>query len=47
MRYALFFGLIRDYKGLDLLLDAWARLRREGTADDCKLIVAGEFYTSK
>ena len=24
-RYALFFGLIRDYKGLDILLDAWAR----------------------
>ena len=46
-RYALFFGLIRDYKGLDLLLDAWARLRKEGAADDCKLIVAGEFYTSK
>ncbi len=47
MRYALFFGLIRDYKGLDLLLDAWARLRRDGTADDCKLIVAGEFYTAR
>jgi len=27
-RYVLFFGLIRDYKGLDLLLDAWAQLRR-------------------
>lgn len=45
--YALFFGLIRDYKGLDLLLDAWARLRREGGAEGRKLIVAGEFYTSK
>ncbi len=44
--YALFFGLIRDYKGLDLLLDAWARLRREGRIDGRKLIVAGEFYTS-
>lgn len=44
--YALFFGLIRDYKGLDLLLDAWARLRREGRAGGKKLIVAGEFYTS-
>ena len=28
--YVLFFGLIRDYKGLDLLLDAWAGLRRRG-----------------
>ena len=44
--YALFFGLIRDYKGLDLLLDAWARLRREGRIGGRKLIVAGEFYTS-
>ena len=24
-KYTLFFGLIRDYKGLDLLLEAWAR----------------------
>lgn len=46
-RYALFFGLVRDYKGLDLLLDAWARLKRNGPFDDRKLIVAGEFYTSK
>ncbi len=46
-RYALFFGLVRDYKGLDLLLDAWARLKRDGQFDDRKLIVAGEFYTSK
>lgn len=42
-RYALFFGLIRDYKGLDTLLEAWSRFRREGH----KLIVAGEFYTSR
>lgn len=42
MRYMLFFGLIRDYKGLDLLLDAMAdsRIRQQGV----KLIVAGEFY---
>lgn len=45
--YALFFGLIRDYKGLDLLLDAWADLKRTGQLHDRKLIVAGEFYTSK
>jgi glycosyltransferase involved in cell wall biosynthesis len=41
-RYLLFFGFIRPYKGLDLLLDAFAdeRLRQYNT----KLIVAGEFY---
>ena len=42
-RYALFFGLIRDYKGLDTLLEAWSRFRRQGH----KLIVAGEFYASR
>jgi len=46
-RYLLFFGLIRDYKGLDLMLDAWANLRKNGQAEDKKLIVAGEFYTDK
>lgn len=41
-RYVLFFGFIRDYKGLDLLLDAMGdkRLEQLGT----RLIVAGEFY---
>jgi len=46
-RYLLFFGLIRDYKGLDLMFDAWANLRKKGKTDDKKLIVAGEFYTDK
>ena len=40
-RYVLFFGLIRDYKGLDLLLDAWAQLRRAGRTEGRRLIVAG------
>ena len=42
-RYMLFFGLIRDYKGLDLLLKAYAdsRLREENV----RLLVAGEFYS--
>lgn len=42
-RYILFFGFIRKYKGLDLLLKAFAdpRLR----AMPIKLIIAGEFYT--
>lgn len=47
LRYALFFGLVRDYKGLDLLLDAWAQLKAEEKTAGRKLIVAGEFYTSK
>lgn len=47
LRYVLFFGLVRDYKGLDLLLAAWARLRRDGQTEGRRLIVAGEFYTSK
>lgn len=46
-RYALFFGLIRDYKGLDLLLRAWAQLRDAGKTVGRKLIVAGEFYTAR
>ncbi|SFV35336.1 glycosyltransferase [Thermoflavifilum thermophilum] len=44
-RYALFFGLIRAYKGLDLLLRAFADPSvRE--LQDVHLIVAGEFYES-
>ena len=41
-RYLLFFGFIRAYKGLDVLLEAFAdeRLR----ALPLKLIIAGEFY---
>lgn len=41
-RYLLFFGLVRAYKGLDLLIDAFAdaRLRKYPV----KLLVAGEFY---
>ncbi len=41
-RLALFFGFIRKYKGLDLLLEAMAdpRIRSNGI----KLIIAGEFY---
>ena len=45
--YALFFGIVRDYKGLDLLLDAWARLKAEGRTAGRKLIIAGEFYYNK
>ena len=41
--YLLFFGFIRDYKGLDLLLEAFADERLRSLP--LKLIVAGEFYT--
>jgi len=41
-RYMLFFGLVRAYKGLDLLLDAFARLKND--LPDLQLIIAGEFY---
>ena len=42
-RYVLFFGFIRDYKGLDLLLEAFADPRIDEL--NVKLIVAGEFYS--
>lgn len=43
-RYLLFFGFIRDYKGLDWLIQAFAdsRLRKYPV----KLLVAGEYYSS-
>ena len=41
-RYVLFFGLVRAYKGLDLLLDAFAKVKYE--LKDLQLVVAGEFY---
>ncbi|MBQ0030919.1 MAG: glycosyltransferase [Bacteroidales bacterium] len=44
-RYLLFFGLIRDYKGLDLLLDAMANEKIDRSK--VKLIVAGEYYSNK
>ncbi|MFZ0282582.1 MAG: glycosyltransferase [Bacteroidales bacterium] len=40
--YLLFFGFIRDYKGLDLLIEAFADARLRNRK--LKLIVAGEFY---
>ena len=43
VRYAMFFGLIRDYKGLDTLLEAWAKFHKKGH----KLLIAGEFYAAK
>jgi glycosyltransferase involved in cell wall biosynthesis len=44
-KYILFFGFIRKYKGLDILLEAMkdAHIRTAGI----KLIVAGEFYDDR
>ncbi len=41
-RYILFFGFIREYKGLDLLLKAFADERFESMP--IRLLVVGEFY---
>lgn len=47
-RYILFFGFIRHYKGLDLLLEAVAKSKtndgNQSSNKKIKLIVAGEFY---
>jgi glycosyltransferase involved in cell wall biosynthesis len=44
-KYLLFFGFIRKYKGLDILLEAMKdeRIKKKGI----ELIVAGEFYDDK
>lgn len=44
-RYLLFFGLVRAYKGLDLLLEAFADARLASMP--LKLLVVGEFYDDK
>lgn len=41
----LFFGFIRKYKGLDILLDAMALLKNK--IPHLKLLIAGEFYDDK
>ncbi len=42
--YILFFGIVRDYKGLDWLLEAFSKTRAKKKA---KLIIAGEFYADQ
>ena len=44
-RVILFFGLVRKYKGLDLLIEASKNLKMELT--DFKIVVAGECYTNQ
>ena len=41
-QYMLFFGLVRAYKGLDLLLDAFGKVKDQ--LPNLQLIIAGEFY---
>jgi len=42
--YTMFFGFIREYKGLDILLKAWALTECHKSQ---KLIIAGEFYSNE
>lgn len=44
-KYLLFFGLIRDYKGLDIVLKAMATEQLRNS--DIQLIVAGEYYSNR
>lgn len=44
-RYILFFGIIRDYKGLDLLLKAFKNFDFKN--HHVKLLVAGEYYANE
>jgi glycosyltransferase involved in cell wall biosynthesis len=43
-RIILFFGFIRKYKGLDILLDAMKLLQADTSNHPIKLLIAGEFY---
>jgi len=45
LRYLLFFGMIRKYKGLDLLIKAFGEMKSR--VPDLRLIVAGEFYAGE
>lgn len=44
-RYILFFGFIRDYKGLDLLIEAMSH--DQVIPNDVRLIVSGEYYSNE
>jgi D-inositol-3-phosphate glycosyltransferase len=43
--YILFFGIIRDYKGLDLLLEAFAKCSND--LPETRLLIAGEYYSNE
>ena len=40
--YMLFFGLVRAYKGLDLLIEAFGKVKEQ--LPNLRLLIAGEFY---
>lgn len=44
-KYILFAGLIREYKGLDMLIDAFKKISDEN--QELVLLIAGEFYENK
>jgi glycosyltransferase involved in cell wall biosynthesis len=43
----LFFGFIRKYKGLDILLESMKILKKKPSTQNIKLLIAGEFYEDK
>jgi len=43
----LFFGFIRKYKGLDILLDAMKLINSKHLTQNPKLLIAGEFYEDR
>jgi glycosyltransferase involved in cell wall biosynthesis len=43
----LFFGFIRNYKGLDILFDSMKLLKEKKETANIKLLVAGEFYEDR
>ncbi len=43
----LFFGFIRKYKGLDILLEAIKIVKETDTVSNFKLLIAGEFYENR
>lgn len=45
MQYVLFFGFIRDYKGLDLVIEAFKEQKLRD--QNIRLLVAGEFYSDE
>lgn len=46
-RIILFFGFIREYKGLDILFQAMKILKENPATNNIHLLVAGEFYTNR
>ncbi len=45
--YSLFFGYVREYKGLDILLEAWALMKAAGKTGGRKLLIVGEYYSDR